>query len=171
ETGELGHDHRAFHECILARTVDHARKAKGSGVVPGAFLVPRSERCAPVLLHRGDRGLRLRLGRLHITSLARGLGLAHQRRGLAHAGRLLRTGHRPRSLDFLAARSLDFLAARSLNFLTARSLNFLTARSLNFLTTRSLDFLTARSLNFLTTRSLNFLTARSLNFLTTRSLD
>src|SRR5207247_1860935 len=162
-------------------------KAKGSGVVPGAFLVPRSERCAPVLLHRGDRGLRLRLGRLHITSLARGLGLAHQRRGLAHAGRLLRTGHRPRSpdflaarsLDFLAARSLDFLAARSLDFLTARSLHFLTARSLHFLTPRSLhvrpprilDLLTARSLNFLATRSLHFLTTRSLHFLTTRSLD
>src|SRR5207244_5368544 len=124
-------------------TVDHARKAKGSGVVPGAFLVPRSERCAPVLLHRGDRGLRLRLGRLHITRLARGLGLAHQRRGLAHASRLLRTGHRPRSLDFLTARSLDFLAARSLDFLTTRSLDFLTPRSLRLRTPAGPHRLTA----------------------------
>src|SRR5436309_2772321 len=170
ETDEPEHDHRAFHECILARTVDHARKAKGSGVVPGAFLVPRSERCAPVLLHRGDRGLRLRLGRLHVTRLARGLGLAHQRRGLAHAGRLLRTGHRPRSLDFLAARSLDFLAARSLDFLAARSLDFLATRSLDFLTARSLDFLTARRLDFLPPRSLAFLPPRSLAFLRVRSL-
>src|ERR1043166_7071301 len=149
-------------------------KRKAPGCSPEPFwCLDRS--VALRLLHRGDRGLRLRLGRLHITRLARGLGLAHQRRGLAHASRLLRTGHRPRSLDFLTARSLDFLTARSLDFLATRSLDFLTARSLDFLTARSLNFLTTRSLNFLTTRSLDFLAStrerpRSLDFLTARSL-
>src|SRR6266850_779440 len=98
------------------------------------------------LLHDGHRLDGLRLGGVHVSSLARSLGLADQLGRIATRG--LGAGERARRLHILsAARSLNILAAaRSLNILaTARSLHVLaTAGSLNILAA-------ARSLHVLTT--------------------
>ena len=112
------------------------------------------------LLQLGDRGFGLRLGRVHVTGLARSLGLLDQRGGLGAA--LGRGG---------GTRRLHILTARGLNILTTRRLHILTTRGLNILTTRRLDILAARSLHILTTRGLDGLTTRSLHILTTRGLD
>src|SRR6266850_141608 len=101
------------------------------------------------LLHDGHRLDGLRLGGVHVSSLARSLGLADQLGRVATRG--LGAGERARRLHILpAARSLHILTtARSLD-LAARSLNILAAaRRLHVLTTtRGLNILpAARRLN------------------------
>src|SRR6266508_1872448 len=105
-----------------------------------------------------------------LASLARGLGLFHERRGLLHVGRACGRHLGPRSLDVLTARRLDILTARRLDILTARRLDILAARSLHVLTTRRLHVLTPRGLHVLTARRLDVLSPRGLHVLAARSL-
>src|SRR6185436_17109562 len=144
-------------------------------VAPWSLSVLRATRR---LLQLGDRGFGFRLRRVHVTGLARSLGLLDQRGGL---GAALGRGGGTRRLHILTARGLNILATRSLHILTTRGLDGLTTRSLHILTPRGLatratrslhasarGILRARSLHVLTTRGLNILTARSLHILTTR---
>src|SRR5439155_3693238 len=107
---------------------------------PGALCSASAYRCQPtavslLLLHFGQRRLGLRLGGLHVTGLARSLGLANQLGCRAVGGRL-RTRQRARGLVVLTTRSLVVLTTRGLAVLTTRGLAVLTTRGLVVLTTR-----------------------------------
>ena len=110
------------------------------------------------LLQLGDGGFSLRLRGVHVTGLARSLGLLDQGRGLGAAG--LGGGGGTRRLHILTARGLHILTARRLDILATRRLHVLTTRSLDGRTARSLHILTARGLNILATRRLH-VTARA----------
>src|SRR3977135_3083788 len=122
-----------------ATPTDRQKETGPAGSPQGRWL-PRSRR---LLLQQQPHSRAGLVGRQRgVPSLARGLSLAHESRGLLELGRAGR-------LKLLTARRLKLLTARRLKLLTARRLKLLTARRLELLTARRLKLLAARRLKLL----------------------